>query len=160
MGETNSTPIGGPPVKPLKAHRRVVIGRNIALSAGAVYALTRALYYATASPESLSAAQNVIVGDGRALGAWAAVWGVAAVLCVADMINRHTRHGLSAVVGLAFAWGIGYAIMWGVTGFTQFTLISAAIGWLTPAGLVFGFLIKVTALQDMLRQRTPGGTDG
>ena len=159
MGETNSTPIGGPPVNHVKPHRRVVIGRNITLTAGAVYALTRALYYATASPDSLSAAQNIITGDGRVLGAWAAIWGIAAVLCVADMINRHTRYGLSAVVGLAFAWGIGYAIMWGVTGFTQFTLISAAIGWLTPAGLVFGFLIKVTALQDMLRKPL-GGTDG
>jgi|GEM_PF-4508099 len=139
----------------LKAHRRVVIGRNITLTSAAVYAATRALYYATATPESLSQAQNIITTDGRWLGGWAAIWGLTAVLCITDMVNRHTRHGLSAVVGLAAAWGIGYAIMWGVTGFTQFNLISAAIGWLTPAGLVFGFLLKVTALQDMLRQRTP-----
>lgn len=162
MGETNSTPTGGPPVKPVSSYRRVVIGRNITLTAGAVYALTRAAYYATTSPDTLSDAQNIITTDGRLLGAWAAVWGLAAVLCITDMINRHTRHGLSAVVGLAFAWGAGYAIMWGATGFTQFTLIITAIGWLTPAGLVFGFLIKVTALQDMLRQGTTpaGGTNG
>ena len=158
MGDTNSTPIGGPPVK-ASSYRRVVIGRNITLTSGAVYALTRALYYATVPPESLSEAQNIITTDGRLLGAWAAVWGMTAVLCVADMINRHTRYGLSAVVGLALSWGLGYAIMWGVTGFTQFTLISAAIGWLTPAGLVFGFLIKVTALQDMLRQK-PAAANG
>lgn len=146
----------------LKAHRRVIIGRNITLTAGTVYALTRFLYYATANPDGLSAAQNVITADGAALGSWAAAWLIAAALCVLDMINRHTRYGLSAVVGLAFAWGIGYAIMWAATGFTQFTLISTAIGWLTPAFLAFGFLFKVTALQDMLRQPDPpaGGADG
>jgi hypothetical protein len=140
--------------------RRVVTGRNIALTSGAVYALSRALYYATVRPTSLSDAQSIITADGRVLGAWAAVWVIAAALCIADMVNKHTRYGLSAVVGLAFAWGIGYALMWGFTGFTQFALISSAIGWLTPAGLVFGFLIKVTALQDMLRQQPPGGTNG
>jgi hypothetical protein len=145
-----------------KPHQRVIIGRNITLTSAAVYALTRALYYATTSPDALSDAQNIITTDGRFLGAWAAVWTITAVLCVSDMINRHTRHGLSAVVGLAAAWGIGYAIMWGVTGFTQFSLISAAVGWLTPAGLVFGFLLKVTALQDMLRQimKPKGGANG
>jgi hypothetical protein len=161
MGDTNFTPIGGPPVNNLPSRRRVVIGRNITLTSGAVYALSRALYYATTNPDALSDAQNIITTDGRLLGAWAAVWAVVAVLCIADMINRHTRYGLSAVVGLAFAWGVGYAIMWGVTGFTQFSLISTAIGWLTPAGLVFGFLLKVTALQDMLRKSPlAGGTDG
>lgn len=149
-------------VKKARPHLRVIIGRNITLTSAAVYALTRALYYATTSPDALSDAQNIITTDGRLLGGWATVWAMTAVLCVTDMINRHTRHGLSAVVGLAAAWGIGYAIMWGVTGFTQFNLISTAIGWLTPAGLVFGFLLKVTALQDMLRQITtpPGGANG
>lgn len=149
-------------MRELKAARRVVIGRNVTLTSAAVYAITRSLYYATTNPDALSDAQNIITTDGRLLGAWAAIWALTSVLCVTDMINRHTRHGLSAMVGLAAAWGIGYTIMWGVTGFTQFSLISAAIGWLTPAGLVFGFLLKVTALQDMLRQATPavGSLDG
>jgi hypothetical protein len=86
---------------------------------------------------------------------WAAIWAIAAVFCVVDMINGHTRHGLSRVGGLAFAWGTGYFRIWAFTGFTDFTLISTCIGWITPAALVFGFLIKVTALQDMLRDKTP-----
>lgn len=142
----------------VKARRRVVIGRNIALTAGAVYAFSRGLYYATTNPANLSPAQDILTADGRILGAWAAVWFAAMVLCVADMINRHTRYGLSAVVGIAFGWGIGYLLMWICTGFIDFSLLTSAIGWLTPAGLVFGFLIKVTALQDMLRQQ-PGGED-
>jgi hypothetical protein len=148
-------------VNHISSRRRVVIGRNITLTAGAVYALTRFLYYATAKPESLSPAQDIITADGGALGAWAAAWFLAGALCVADMINRHTRHGLSAVVGLAFCWGVGYLGIWVGTGFTDFTLISSAVGWLTPAALVFGLLFKVTALQDMLRQSTPpaGGSD-
>ena len=153
MGETHNTPIGGPPLKDLSSYRRVILGRNITLTAGAVYALTRAAYYGTVPPSSVSPAQGVITGDGRLLGAWAAIWLVAAVLCIVDMINRHTRYGLSLVVGLAFAWGAAYAIIWACTGFTDFTLISTAIGWVTPAGLVFGFLIKVAALQDMVRSK-------
>ena len=153
MGENNNTPIGGPSMKDLSSYRRVIIGRNITLTAGAVYALTRAAYYATVRPDVLSPAQGVIAGDGRLLGAWAAIWLLAAVLCIVDMINRHTRYGLSLVVGLAFGWGAAYAIIWACTGFTDFNLISTAIGWVTPAALVFGFLIKVTALQDMLRHR-------
>ena len=144
----------------VRARRRVVIGRNIALTSGALYAFTRFLYYATANPASLSPAQNIITADGKVLGAWAAVWLIACVLCIADMINRHTRYGLSAVVGLAFAWGAGYLLMWICTGFIDFSLLTSAIGWLTPAGLVFGFLIKITALQDMLRQQPQGGADG
>ena len=143
----------------VRARRRVVIGRNIALTSAAVYAFTRGLYYATTNPHDLSPAQNILTADGRLMGIWAAVWFAAMVLCVADMVNRHTRHGLSAVVGLAVAWGCGYLIMWGCTGFTQFSVLSSAIGWLTPAGLVFGFLIKVTALQDMLRSVPPPGGD-
>ena len=143
----------------VRARRRVVIGRNIALTSGALYAFTRFLYYATANPDSLSPAQDIITADGKVLGAWAAVWLVACILCIADMINRHTRYGLSAVVGLAFAWGAGYLLMWICTGFIDFSLLTSAIGWLTPAGLVFGFLIKITALQDMLRTQ-PGDADG
>jgi len=144
----------------LKAHRRVVIGRNIALTAGIMYALSRALYYVTVRPETLSGAQDIIAADGRALGLWAGLWFAAAVLCVADMVNRHTRYGLSLVVAIASGWGIGYTIIWVFTGFTDTTLLTSAIGWLTPAMLVFGFLLKVTALQDMLRQLPPpGGPD-
>jgi len=144
----------------VKARRRVVIGRNIALTAAAVYAFTRAMYYATTNPANLSPAQDVLTADGRVLGFWAAMWFTALVLCVADMINRHTRYGLSMVAGLALAWGLGYMLIWACTGFTDFTLISSAVSWLAPAGLVFGFVIKVTALQDMIRgQKPPGGED-
>jgi hypothetical protein len=50
-------------------------------------------------------------------------------------------------------------LIWACTGFTDFTLISSAVSWLAPAGLVFGFVIKVTALQDMIRGQNPGGED-
>lgn len=139
----------------IKPDHRVIIGRNITLIAGTVYALSRCLYYATKTPDDISPAQDFITGGGDLLWAWSVAWGLAAVFCVADMVNRHTRHGLSAVVGLAFAWGFTYGAMWVVTGFRDFSLFSSAIGWLTPAGLVFGLLYKVTALQDMLRSKPP-----
>lgn len=143
----------------MKAHRRVVIGRNITLTSGALLALMRGLSYAAMNPEDLNLGQSLVTFDGNILGIWAAVWLAAAVLCIADMINRHTRYGLSLVVGAAAAWGIGYLIAWGMTGFTNSDLVVAAVIWLAPSGLVTGFLLKVTALQDMLRTRPPGGAN-
>lgn len=137
------------------AYHRVVIGRNITLTAGAVYALSRFLYYATINPADLSPAQNVVTGNSHLLGAWAGAWCAAAIVCVMDMVNRHTKYGLSMVVGLALAWGFAYLGMWIFTGFTDFSLFSSAVSWLTPAGLVFGLLLKVTALRDMLDHGPP-----
>lgn len=145
----------------VKAHKRVVIGRNITLTAGAMLALTRGLTYATIDPEDLNLGQQLVTFDGKILGVWAGVWISAAVLCVADMVNRHTRYGLSLLIGAAFAWGVGYLIAWALTGCTNHELIASAMVWMMPAALIFGFLLKVTALQDMLRnQEPPGGADG
>jgi len=130
--------------------KRVVIGRNITLAAALIYCVSRSTYYSGIRPGDLSGAQEVLTADGQALGLWSAVWGLAAVFCIVDMVNRHTRHGLSMVVGIAFAWGIGYLLIWCFTGFTDISLINSAVGWITPAAFIFGFLLKVTALQDML----------
>lgn len=141
--------------KNLKAHRRVIAGRNITLSAAAVYALTRAASYATMNPAELNEAQQIITVEGRILGLWAAVWLMTAVYCVVDMVNRHTRHGLAMIVGWTLAWGSSYLVVWAGSGFTAHSMLATAIGWLTPGMIVFGFLLKVTALQDMLKQPTP-----
>jgi hypothetical protein len=136
----------------LRPETRVVVGRNIILTMGALYSLRQSLYYAMTRPESLSGAQEIITADGNALGVWAALWALAAVLCVADMVNRHTRHGLSVLVGIAFAWGVGYLLIWAFTGFADYMLLNSAVGWVAPAVFIFGFLLKVTAMQDMLRR--------
>lgn len=128
-----------------------MVGRNIILTMGALYSMRQSIYYATLRPGSLSGAQEIITADGAALGLWSALWGLATVLCVADMVNRHTRHGLSVLVGITFAWGVGYLLIWAFTGFGDFVLVNSAIGWIAPAVFIFGFLLKVTALQDMLR---------
>jgi hypothetical protein len=159
MGETNNTPEGASQLRDISARRRVVIGRNVTLSAGILYCLSRSIYYSTVRPDSLSGAQAVITGNGGALGLWAAAWGLACVFCVVDMVNRHTRYGLSILTGIAFAWGFGYLMIWAATGFTDYTLVSSSIGWITPAAFIFGFLLKVTALQDMLRSKTGGQSD-
>ena len=155
MGEIHDTPEGDSQLRDISARRRVMIGRNITLTAGIIYCLSRYIYYSTVQPDSLSGAQEVITGNGHALGLWAAAWAVAGIFCIVDMVNRHTRYGLSILTGIAFAWGVGYLIIWGATGFDDFSLASSAAGWITPAAFIFGFLFKVTALQDMLRS-----TDG
>jgi hypothetical protein len=127
-----------------------MIGRNIILTMGAVYALRQSIYYATIGPDSLSPAQSIITGGGHALGVWAGLWGCVAVLCVVDMVNRHTRQGLSLLAGIALGWGVGYLLIWAFDGFQDFTLVNAAIGWLAPSVLIFGFVAKVSALQDII----------
>ena len=142
----------------IKPDHRVIIGRNITLTAAVIYALTRSVYYLAKDPGTVSPAQGVITADGQLLWAWGAVWVVASVFCVVDMVNRHTRHGLSAVIGLAFAWGIAYLLMWIVTGLQgnwDLELLSSAANWLTPTGMVWGLVFKVTALQDLLRKKIP-----
>jgi hypothetical protein len=141
----------------LTPEQRVVIGRNITLSAGLLYCVSRSIYYTQVRAEDLSGAQEIITADGNALGIWAALWAFGAVLCIADMVNGHTRNGLSMVVGVAFAWGFGYLSIWAFGGFHDFSLVSSGITWIVPAVFIFGFLIKVTALQDMLRRLEPKG---
>jgi len=141
-----------PRILSLSPEVRVMIGRNITLSAALIYCISRSTYYSGIRPGDLSGAQEVLTAGGHALGLWAAVWGMAAVFCVVDMVNRHTRHGLSMVVGIAFAWGIGYLLIWCFTGFADGSLVNSAVGWITPAAFIFGFLLKVTALQDMLHR--------
>lgn len=139
-------------ILPLSPEKRVIIGRNITLTAALLYCLSRSIYYSTIRPGDLSGAQAVITADGHLLGFWGAAWAMVAALCIADMVNRHTRHGLSLLVSIASVWGFSYLIIWAVTGFTDFSLASSAIGWLGPAAFILGFLLKVTALQDMLRR--------
>lgn len=143
----------------IKPDHRVVIGRNITLVSATIYALSRGVYYMTKDPATVSEAQGWITGNGQLLWAWAVVWVLAAVLCIADMVNRHTRHGLSAVVGLSGAWGVAYLVMWAASSGIHFDLLSSSVGWLAPTGMVFGLLFKVTALQDMLRRRRPPSED-
>lgn len=127
-----------------------MIGRNIILTMGAVYALRQSLYYATIGPDSLSPAQAIITAGGHALGVWSGLWGVVAILCIVDMVNRHTRQGLSLLAGIALGWGVGYLLIWVFDGFQDFALVNSAIGWLAPSVLIFGFVAKVSALQDII----------
>lgn len=151
MGEVHDTPEGDGQLRDISARRRVMIGRNITLGAGVLYALSRSIYYSTVRPEALSGAQAVITADGHLLGMWGAAWGMVAALCISDMVNQHTRHGLSLLVGITTVWGGSYLIIWAVDGFRDFSLVSSGISWLGPAAFILGFLLKVTALQDMIR---------
>jgi len=151
MGEIHDTPEGEAQMRDISARRRVMLGRNIVLSMGALYAIRQSIYYATIREGSLSGAQEIITANGAGLGVWSALWGVVGVLCVMDMVNRHTRNGLSLLVGITAGWGIGYLLIWAIgTGFQDMTLVNSAIGWLAPSVFIFGFLLKVTALQDLL----------
>jgi hypothetical protein len=153
MGEEHTTPEGDAQMRDISARKRVALGRNIVLSMGALYAMRQSIYYATIQEETLSGAQEIITAGGAALGVWSALWGVVGVLCVMDMVNGHTRNGLSLLVGVAGGWGIGYLLIWAFSGFQDMTLVNSAIGWLAPAVFIFGFLLKVSAQQDLLRHR-------
>ena len=153
MGEIHTTPEGDGQMRDISARKRVALGRNIVLSMGALYAVRQSIYYATIQEETLSEAQAVITADGAALGMWSALWGVVGVLCIMDMVNGHTRNGLSLLVGVSGGWGVGYLLIWAFAGFQDMNLVNSAIGWLAPSVFIFGFLLKVSALQDLLRSK-------
>jgi hypothetical protein len=153
MGEIHDTPEGDSQMRDISARKRVALGRNIVLSMGALYAIRQSIYYATIREETLSPAQSIIAADGAALGVWSALWGVVGVLCVMDMVNGHTRNGLSLLVGVSGGWGVGYLLIWAFAGFQDMNLVNSAIGWLAPSVFIFGFLLKVSALQDLLQSK-------
>lgn len=133
----------------LRPHKRVAIGRNITLISAMIYALSRSMIYLTLDPSTVTGVAAFLTANGGMLWAWSLAWFAAAVFCLTDMRNHHTRYGLSLVVGLAAAWGLAHGIHWAIEGFADMGWLTA-VGWLTPAAIVFGFLIKVTALHDML----------
>jgi hypothetical protein len=136
-----------------RPHTRVKIGRNVALVATSVYSLTRAVAYAPGlAGGQLTEPVALISLEGHLLWAWAAAWAIAAILCIADMFEGHTRRGLSFTVGLAIAWGFGYGLSWAVYGFafdrwTDWWV--TAVNYVTVPAIIAGLLYKVTALHDM-----------
>lgn len=119
----------------------------MALAGAAVYAGTRAVAYLPGLA-TVTGPVGLLSMNGHVLWAWSLAWAVAAVLCIVDMARRHTRHGLSLVIGLTTAWGVGYGLDWIVQGFDGREWLTA-ITYIGPAVIAWGLLFKVTALHDM-----------
>lgn len=100
----------------IRAHRRITIGRDVALTAAAVYAIVRALKRLTDTP-SQGSVDDLITYGGTISWACAARWALAAALCVLDMIKHHTRYGLPLFVGICLAWGAAHLGQWAYYGF-------------------------------------------
>lgn len=135
----------------LRAHRRITIGRNIALTAATAYALVRALVRLAVTPEPDTVAWLVTYG-GAISWVWAAAWALAALLCIVDMIRHQTRLGLSLIVALCVAWGTAHLGQWIYYGLTGTGWISA-IEWYAPGAIILGGLIVATAQYDQTRGR-------
>lgn len=138
----------------IKPHHRIRIGRNVALTGGTVYCATRSIAYMPGiAGGALTEPVALISMNGHLLWAWAGAWMLAAVLCVVDMIQGHTRRGLHLTVGLAVSWGLGYALSWAVYGFvfdrwTDWWVTS--INYFTIPAIVWGLLVKVQALHTII----------
>jgi hypothetical protein len=128
------------------ARRRVTAGRVIALSAAAVYCLLRVFMLMSGN---LTPAGKIITADGALTWPWAAAWLTAAGWCVWDIIQHRTRHGLAFTVALAMTWGTGNVGVWAMDGFTG-TGWASALGYYAPALIVFGLMLKIGALYDLL----------
>ena len=121
------------------------------LISAAVYALSRALAYLPNHSRELPQALKLITTI-IPIWVWAALWLVAMVLCIVDLIRGVGRKGISTVVGLMLAWGVAYGISYIVT------VCSVGWGsreWLTfctyvcGAGIIQGLLMKVGSLKPM-----------
>lgn len=137
-----------------KPHIRVQTGRRIALTAIAVYCATRALAY---SPGLVGGDMGQVVSmvslGGALVWVWALAWAAAAILCVTDMVEGHTRRGLSLAIGLGLAWGAAYGIAWIANGINTgewTTWWVTAVNYLTVSAAIGGLTYKVTALRDMV----------
>lgn len=135
-----------------RPEKRIRIGRHLALVAIAIYCATRAIAYAPGLVGGRMEQVVVMVSlNGHILWVWAVAWGLAAVLCVADMIEGHTRRGMALAIGLGAAWGVAYAIAWVVAGIggEWTTWWVTAINYLTLSVAIAGLLYKITAWQDV-----------
>lgn len=128
------------------ARSRVTAGRVIALSAAAVYCLLRVFMLMSGN---ITPAGMIITGNGALTWPWAAAWLTAAGWCVWDIIRHRTRHGLAFTVALAVTWGSGNVAVWADAGFTG-TGWASALGYYAPALIIFGLMLKVGALYDLL----------
>lgn len=129
--------------------QKYFFGRKIMLASAALYSLSRAAtYLPNAAQESPKAIEfiSVIVPTWF----WAALWIVAATLCLFDLFKGSGRRGISAVVGLMVSWGAIYTISyidtvvrlgWGSREW------STAAGFIFGGGMILGLLIKVGALK-------------
>lgn len=136
-----------------EARTRLKIGRTFALAGATIYCLLRSGILITTPPEELSGAAQLITADGALAWLWAAAWAVAAVWCIVDMIRGQTRHGLAVAVALAFTWGSGHLLNWGLSGFTNTAWLSA-LGFYAPCLIIVGMLLKVRALYDLIEEVT------
>jgi len=85
------------------------------LATGAVYAATRAIGY-TIPGRNVQDPLTLASLDGRLIPLYAALWAVAALLCLWD-IRRPTLHGLgtTAVITMTTIWAAAYLLGWAVT---------------------------------------------
>lgn len=131
--------------------KRYGLGRAIMLTSASIYALGQAARYlpnpqtSENGPASLDFV-TVFVPQWF----WAALWLVAAVLCVVDISRGVGRKGISLVVGLMFSWSTIYLFSY-IT-----TVVESGWGsreWVSvftfgcTAGMVMGLLIKIGALK-------------
>jgi hypothetical protein len=138
-------------VLPRNPVRRLVLGRLVTLTAAFTYCLLRAAAAFYPDPDRTPTGALLLSGNGNFLWVWGAAWLFAGGWCLVDLWQGHTRHGLPFAVGLAMAWGSAHAIVWVWSGFTNPDWIPA-LASITPCLIIFGLLLKVNALHEMVAQ--------
>lgn len=153
-------------ILPRSPAKRIILGRIITLVSAFIYCAYRATAAFLPDPDNMPTGALLLSGNGRYLWVWGAVWVLAGAWCIADLAKGHTRYGLAAAVGLALAWASAHLIVWAASGFSNPDWVPA-IGAIAPCMIIFGLLLKVTALHDMVnklasKDRSDGqaGADG
>lgn len=129
--------------------QKYFFGRKVMLVSAALYCTTRAATYLPNPDRDIPKAIDFI-SLLVPVWFWAALWIVAAVLCILDLFRGHGRRGISTVVGLMLGWGAIFLISyidtvihegWGSREWSTFAHFAFA------GGIILGLLIKLGALK-------------
>jgi hypothetical protein len=130
----------------MEAKHAVNVGRNLALLGGVIFCYVRAyLYSPYAQAVDGRVTDTLTNGNDFALWCWVVGWVVAGTLCVLDFFRHTTLWGLSALIGMTIAWGIGYLAVFLFSGFDPRSLLGA-VTLISSAVIILGLVIRSSAL--------------
>lgn len=134
-----------------RPHLRVKAGRALALLGGVGFSVLHGWSLFWLPAEALPDSIRVITLDGTAIWAWAAIWYLAAGLCLVDLARGHLRWGIALFASTCLVWGLAHVGAW-IIAERAANEWAGGVVYLCVAAVVYGMIYKIRALHDMILQ--------